>query len=122
MVRVLLDTNILIDCLMGFGVARNCVRQQSDRVISVITQIEILSGAEPSTEKGLRDFLAGFQVIQTSPQIAEMASQIRRRTGLKLPDALILATAACERRTFLTRDGRILKADHSVEVLRPYEI
>jgi predicted nucleic acid-binding protein len=122
MVAVVLDTNILMDCLMGYGVARNCVRKQSDRVISVITLIEILAGSEPSTEKGLRDFMAGFQVIQTNPQIAEMASQIRRSTGLKLPDALILATALSERRTLLTRDQRILTAAHGVTVLSPYEI
>jgi predicted nucleic acid-binding protein len=120
MVAVIFDTNILIDCLKGYGVAANCVRQQSDRVISVITQIEILSGAQPSSEQKLRDFLAGFEVVHTDAKIAEFASQIRKQTGLKLPDALILATAACERRTLLTRDQRILSADHGVACVCPY--
>jgi predicted nucleic acid-binding protein len=122
MVAVIFDTNILIDCLKGCGVAATCVRQQSDRVISVITQIELLSGAQPSTEQALRDFLAGFDVIHTDARVAEHASQIRRKTGLKLPDALILAAALCERRTLITRDQRILSADHGVACLCPYEL
>jgi predicted nucleic acid-binding protein len=120
MVAVVLDTNILIDCLKGYGAAANCVRQQSDRVISVITQIELLAGAQPSTEQALRDFLAGFEIIHTDAKIAELASQIRRQSGLKLPDALILATAACQRRTLLTRDQRILSADNGVSCVCPY--
>jgi predicted nucleic acid-binding protein len=122
MVAVIFDTNILIDCLKGYGAAASCVRQQSDGVISVITQIEILSGAQPSTEQALRDFLAGFDIIHTDAKIAEFASQIRRKTGLKLPDALILAAAVCERRTLITRDQRILSADHGVACLCPYEL
>jgi predicted nucleic acid-binding protein len=122
MVAVIFDTNILIDCLKGYGMAANCVRQQSDRVISVITQIELLSGAQPSTEQALRDFLAGFEVVHTDARIAEYASQIRKATGLKLPDAMILATANCERRTLLTRDQRVLSADHGVACVCPYEL
>lgn len=122
MVAVIFDTNILIDCLMGYGAAGNSVRQQSDRVISVITQIEILSGAQPLTEQKLRDFLAGFDVIHTDARIAEQASQIRKQTGLKLPDAMILATANCERRTLLTRDQRILNAEHGVACVCPYVV
>jgi predicted nucleic acid-binding protein len=122
MVSVVFDTNILIDCLMGYEAAEKCVRQHPDRVISVITQIEILAGSNPTTELGLRNFLAGFEVIHTSARIAESASQIRKQTGLKLPDALILASGACERRTVLTRDRQILNANHSVSVLCPYEV
>jgi predicted nucleic acid-binding protein len=122
MVAVIFDTNILIDCLKGYGAAANCVRQQSDRVISVITQIELLSGAQSSSEQALRDFLAGFEVIHTDARVAELASQIRRQTGLKLPDALILATAACERRTLLSRDQRVLSADHGVASVCPYKL
>jgi predicted nucleic acid-binding protein len=122
MVAVIFDTNILIDCLKGYGVAANCVRQQSDKVISVITQIELLSGAQPSTEQALRDFLTGFEVVHTDARIAEYASQIRKATGLKLPDAMILATANCERRTLLTRDQRVLSADHGVACVCPYEL
>jgi predicted nucleic acid-binding protein len=122
MVAVIFDTNILIDCLMGYGAAGKCLRQQSDRVISVITQIEILSGAQPSTEQKLRDFVAGFEVIHTDARIAEHASQIRKKTGLKLPDAMILATATSDRRTLLTRDQRILSADHGVACVCPYMV
>lgn len=122
MVAVIFDTNILIDCLMGYGAAQKCPRPHSDRVISVVTYIEILSGAQPITEQALRDFLAGFDVIHTDPRIAEHASQIRNQTGLRLPDATILATAACERRTLLTRDQQILSANHGVTCVCPYAV
>jgi predicted nucleic acid-binding protein len=121
-VAALFDTNILIDCLNGYGDARKAIRQYPDRTISVISFVEIVAGAKPSDEAAVRALLRGFDVIHTDDKIAEIAGTFRRSLKLKLPDALIVATAQSSRRTLITRDVRVVKADHGVSVICPYEI
>lgn len=122
MVRVLFDTNILIDSLNGYSQAREVIKLYPDRAVSVITQIELLAGGKPVTEAQVRALLSGFTILQTEPTIAEYAATIRREQKLKTPDAIILATAQNKRRTLITRDFRIINGDHGVACICPYVI
>ena len=51
-----------------------------------------------------------FRVISLTPAIAERAANPRRTSKLKLPDAVILATAQDEDRRLTTRNTRGLQA------------
>ena len=118
----LFDSCILIDSLVGRDVARRELRRHPRRLISVVSWIEVMTGAGPSEERSTRAMLAGFEVIQTSPAIANLTVRLRG-FGLKLPDAVILATAMAEDAVLVTRDARLLSiaAEH-VATLKPYEI
>jgi len=60
----------------------------------VITWIEVLTGAAtPEEEAVLRAFLANFACLPVTPAVAERAAANRRQRKIKLPDAIILATA-----------------------------
>lgn len=120
MVRVLFDTNILIDSLNGYSQAREVIKKYPDRAVSVITQIELLAGGKPVHEVQVRTLLSGFKILQTEPAIAEYAATIRREQKLKTPDAIILATAQSTKRTLVTRDVRIVNGEHSVACICPY--
>ena len=122
MVKVLFDTNILIDSLNGYSQAREVIKMYPDRAVSVVTQIELLAGGKPIHEVQVRTLLSGFAILQTEPTIAEYAATIRREQKLKTPDAIILATAQNTRRTLITRDMRIVNGDHGVACMCPYEI
>lgn len=100
------DSNILIDLLNGVVPAREEVRQHPERAISIVTWIEVLTGAQPQTEEITRTVLATFQVVPISPEIAEQAVLIRRNRRLKLPDALLLATAIVAGGQLITRNTR----------------
>ena len=59
MVKALFDTNILIDYLRGIPAAREELDRHETRAISVITWMEVLTGAPPPHAQATRDFLAG---------------------------------------------------------------
>lgn len=103
----LFDTNILIDLLDGRAEALAIAEASSNRAVSVVTRIEVLSGASPAfDERIVRVLLAEFQEEQLTRPIAEEAARVRREHRLKLPDAIILATATATGRTLVTRDAK----------------
>lgn len=103
---VLFDTCILIDYLRGVPQARTECDRHADRAISIITWMEVFAGATASDEDDTRMFLRNFHPVALTGEIAERAAMLRRTTKIKLPDAIILATAEVERRVLITRNTR----------------
>jgi predicted nucleic acid-binding protein len=116
------DTNILIDHLRGVDLARNEIRAVASPRISIITWMEVMCGAEDAAEAAaLRTFLAGFHVVQLTTEIAERAVLLRSRRRLRLPDAIILATALADGTFLITRNTRdFAPGDPAVRV--PYAL
>ena len=88
------DTPILIDYLKGIAAARVEMESYEQVSISVITWIEVLVGA-PSAEReaAWRAWLGTFNVVGLSDSVSDRTVAVRRARRLKLPDAIILATA-----------------------------
>jgi predicted nucleic acid-binding protein len=56
--------------------------------------MEVLAGADDAEEEAIiREFLSRFKVQPLEKAVAERAIKIRRQQKLKLPDAIIWATA-----------------------------
>ncbi len=106
MVKALFDTNILIDYLRGIPAAREELDCHETRAISVITWMEVLTGAPPAHAQATRDFLAGFTLVPIDQAVADRAVAIRQRYRLKLPDAIIWASAQAREMLLVTRDQR----------------
>lgn len=88
------DSNILIDFLSGIPEARQELRRHRRRAISVITWIEVLAGAQDEDEdRRIRGLLARFTVRPLGEEVRDRAVYLRRTTRLKVPDAIIRATA-----------------------------
>ncbi len=103
----LFDTNILIDHLNGIAKASRELKRSADPAISVITWIEVMTGAaSPGEEAILRSFLANFTTLPVTAQVAERAAINRRQLRIKLPDAIILATAETASRQLVTRNTK----------------
>jgi predicted nucleic acid-binding protein len=87
------DSVIIIDHLNGVPAASECLDAYDAVFVSIISWIEVMAGTSDAdrirTERGL----AAFQVLDLSRNIARLAAGIRRERRLKLPDAIILATA-----------------------------
>lgn len=111
MVKALFDTNILIDYLSGVPEARTELARHSSKAISVITWMEVLIGVSPETEPGTRAFLEGFERIELDGDIAEASVAIRRTGRMKLPDAVILASAQTTGRLLVTRNTKDFSED-----------
>jgi predicted nucleic acid-binding protein len=117
---VLLDSCILIDFLFGHDAARQYVGRLDGAAISMITWMEVAVGAaSPDEEVVVRAFLATFEVLPVDPRVAEEAVQLRRTRRLKLPDAIIFATARVHGRALATRNTKDF-ADDEPGVTIPY--
>ena len=114
MVKALFDTNILIDYLNGIVAAKTELDRypgKDDKAISVITWMEVLVGATPETDNATRGFLAGFQSLPIDTQIASRSVEIRKNHKIKLPDAIVWASAQVHDRILVTRNTKDFAAD-----------
>ena len=118
----LFDTNILVDYLNGVEKARIELGRHERKLISVVTWAEVLVGTrDAAEERAARGFLATFEVAAADVDIAEEAVRLRRQTRVRLPDALVWATARRRGALLVTRNTKDFpKDDPGVRV--PYTI
>jgi hypothetical protein len=106
-VKALFDTNILIDQLRGIEAASDELDRYDEVAVSRIVWIEFLVGAKtPDLETQIRRLLNRFELLEIDAAVAAETILIRQRTRLKLPDAIILATARVHGLLFVTRNRR----------------
>jgi predicted nucleic acid-binding protein len=120
-VKALFDTNILIDFLRGVPAARDEFLRYEDRAISVVTWMEVMAGAPAASERGTRMFLEGFALVGLDAAVAERAVALRRRHRMKLPDAIVWASAQVAAMLLVTRDTKDFPADDP-GVRMPYRV
>jgi predicted nucleic acid-binding protein len=106
MVKALFDTNILIDYLGGAPQARAELKRFDDAAISIVTWMEVMIGGPGEKEDSTRAFLARFDLIGLDQEIAEDAVSLRRAHRIKLPDAIIWASARQSGRLLVTRNTK----------------
>ena len=111
MVGALFDTNILIDHLNAVPHAREEIRRFESRAVSIVSWMEVMVGADGELVEPTRRFLDGFTVIALDDEIAMCAVELRRAHGIKLPDAVIWATARITGRLLVTRNTKDLSPD-----------
>ncbi len=100
------DTNIVIDALNGIAQADHEYSQYERVLISRITWMEVLVGAADNADP-VRDFLeTRFEIVELDEMIAETAIQLRRNYHLRLPDAIIWATAQTQAAALVTRNTK----------------
>lgn len=120
LVDAVFDTNILIDYLIGLDEAQQELERYSRRGISIITWMELQIGSRNEEEADVIDlFLREFRVIEINRQVARRAIEIRRRTKVRLPDAIIWATAQLESAPLITRNTKDFP-DQDASIRHPY--
>jgi len=112
----LLDTNIVVGLLSGHQPALDLLDHHkavpSACAISQVTRMELLNSPSLSTDDdaAIRQAIAAFMVFTLDERTEAAAVLVRRRTKLKLPDAIILATAQVHKLELLTLDERLANA------------
>ena len=112
---VILDSNIVI-YLSQKKLSINDVFEDNKRYnISLVTYMEILSYNFPSKEEEdfIHKLLSLFRVIDINKTIAKEVIRLKKKRKIKLPDAIIVATALVEDAILYTNDKQL----HSVEGL-----
>jgi predicted nucleic acid-binding protein len=110
-VKALFDTNILIDYLNGIAQAAGELERYDDRCISIITWMEVLIGAKPELAAATRDFLDSFAHVDIDEAVAERAVVLRQKYKIKLPDAIIWASADANSALLVTRNTKDFPAE-----------
>jgi len=113
----LIDTNILIYILQGNPKVRYFAEEE-ELAISCITEMEILGKYQISmSEKQIRaNFLNRCEIIEIDAQIKQLAINIKQQSRMKLPDAIIAATALKNKVFLVTADKDFEKID-GVEIV-----
>lgn len=117
---ILLDTNILLYFLGGKLVNP---LPSGQYFVSVITEIELLSYPSLSSveETQIIDFLKKITSVGVDNNIKNLTIAIRKQYKLKLPDAIIVATAKSLNATLFTNDVKLTNVmeinTQSLEVL-----
>ncbi len=120
--RAVFDTNILVDYLNGVEAAKEELALYDTRLISIVTFIEVMVGCKDAEEeKAVRGFLVAFNALDVSAEIAEEAVSLRRRFRLKIPDAIVYATARTQGCILVSRNTKELKQDWP-DIRTPYRI
>jgi predicted nucleic acid-binding protein len=105
------DSNIIIDAQIGIDLAfheiERALTEAGEVWVSRMVWVEVLSKGNSEMIRGAREFLSRFETDEIDEDIAFRAATLRRdRSGLRSPDAIILATAQLRGRTLVTRNTR----------------
>ena len=107
MAELLVDTDVCVDHLVG---GRRLPRRAGRLGYSVITRAELLAGANDDDEPNVRRLLAGMDEILIDRRVGDRAGILRRQVPrLRMPDALIAATALVHSLTLHTNNTRDFK-------------
>lgn len=80
-------------------------RTASHSAISLVTWMEVMVGARRhGHEAKTAAVLGAFEIIDVSREIAERSVLLREKHGMKLPDAIILATAQSRNSPLISRN------------------
>jgi predicted nucleic acid-binding protein len=117
------DTNVVVDYLAGEPRAASTLSSYTDRIVSRISWMELLVGAtDAASETRVRTVLSRFRIAEVTVPVSEAAVRIRRMTPkVKLPDAIIYATAKEEGCGLITRDTAAFSST-APDVIVPYTI
>ncbi len=121
-VKGVFDTNILIDYLNGHEPAAAEISKHAEKIISRVTWMEVMVGVKAADEPSVRAFLGSFTIAELTPAISEEAVRIRKtKSKIKLPDAIIYATAKLASCKLLTRNTNDFDVTAS-DVVAPYTL
>ncbi|QEP43253.1 type II toxin-antitoxin system VapC family toxin [Ectothiorhodospiraceae bacterium BW-2] len=115
------DTNIVIDALNGTNKADVEYQRYQQVYISLITWMEVMVGTDENdtlTENFLQDYFITLPITQ---DVAEKAVIIRKQQKIKLPDAIIKATAQAHNALLVTRNTRDFP-ENSEGIRIPYQL
>ena len=127
MLEYLFDTNILIYYFADRIPSESLVKVEEilkkSFNASIITNIEFL-GWSGHTDAGYRravEFMEYSRIFPLNEEISEITIDLRRKNKIKLPDAVIAATAINYDLSLITRNGSDFKNIRGIEIYNPFE-
>jgi predicted nucleic acid-binding protein len=127
--RWLLDSNVLIDAMAGLPHGVRVLREARKRpevlvIYSAITRIEVLGfpNLSEQEETAVRRLLNEFEEVAVSNAVVERTIQIRKLVRIKIPDALIAASADTAQAVVVTRNTSDFQRVPGLTVVHPENV
>lgn len=123
--KFLLDTNIIIGLLKGHQPVLKILQERKAELeicaYSFISRIELLAYPRIAEieVKRITQILQFMRYLSMTEEIEDLTIQIRRQHSLKIPDAIIAATAKANSLELLTLDRQL--ANRMSEILKQSE-
>lgn len=91
------------------------------RQLVLLHGMDVLVESTPETQGTIRGFLSGFQSLPIDEQVSDLAVAIRQKHRVKLPDAIVWATAQVNSRILVTRNTKDFAQDEP-GIRIPYQL
>ena len=122
--KYLIDTNSLIDAqsrkLPEKGLAFFADAINDYFTVSFVTYIEFL-GYKAVTQAN-KDFIALATIIEIDKDIIDSCIELRKTSNIKLPDAIIAATALVKNLTIITNNEKDFENIEGLKFVNPYKV
>ncbi len=117
----LLDTNSVIYFFNGEEPISKLIKEAENSIsISFITKIELLCfETENDITKEIAEFISEIEVVYISDEIIEKTIDYRKTLKLKIPDAIIAATAKVKELTLVTADKSLSQKLKELKIVNP---
>lgn len=127
MEQYLIDTNVVSDYLSASfsNAGINLMDKAIDATpnISIITQIELLCwDTDRITTQKVIDFVADSIVLDISSDVINHCVTLRKGKKIKIPDAIIAATALAYGYTIITNNEKDFKGINGLKILNPHKL
>ena len=120
--KYLIDTNVLIDAQMGHLSEKGLIFLadviNENFIISFITLIEYLGYKDIS--KSSEEFIALAETIEVDKAIIKNCIDLRKNHKIKLPDAIIAATALAHNLILMTSNEKDFTEIENLSVINPH--
>jgi predicted nucleic acid-binding protein len=125
--QYLIDTNIVSDFFSAAlpEVGLQFMEAVIDAVpkLSVITQIELLCWKSvPDVEQKLMEFINDSIVLNITPKVIEYCVNLRKMKKIKIPDAIIAATALAHNCILITNNEKDFANVEGLSITNPHKI
>ncbi|MBG1263561.1 type II toxin-antitoxin system VapC family toxin [Nostoc commune] len=124
--RYVYDTNIFIYYLADEPTVNSLFTENflnlHEVLISPIIRMELLSfaGLEKEEEQAIKDLLSQFYSVPLLREIEEQTIQLKRQYKIKLPDAIIAATALHKDAFLVTRNSNDFQGIAGLKIENPF--
>jgi hypothetical protein len=118
----LLDSNVIVDASKGIISPQDIINGYDFLYASVINYVETLGYKFADNEEKviIEQIFNIIEIVELNKEIADIAIEYRKKKKIKLPDALVLATAKYINADLLTSDiADFQNIDKSVKIIEP---
>ena len=106
---ILLDTNIIIYLSKRELSSQEVFFKEDEYAVSLVTYMEVLGFKFQNSEEErfVKKLLSYFTILSIEKEIADQTVELRKKYKIKLPDAIICATAIVNDAILITNDFRL---------------